>query len=268
MSNPQDVKLVILIPNPGLVATPFFTSMIGLTQALQRRGVAFALKTYEFSDIAMSRNYLMSYLLSNRVFSHALCLDCDLEFLPQQFFRLLELDVDCAIAPYPRRQMSVRKLSAEIGKNLRRPEQERLTDLQVMARSLGHVVQHKTSDPGWASKRQGDFVTVPGAGMGFTLIRRTVPERMVAAGVVDYFPAQGKLEIHADAPEFYNFFNHIVSPDKRYIMGEDQSFFHRWVFGCGGDIWADSKAALRHHGNFGFQGDFAADVFHQTAPDP
>lgn len=259
MANLDKTTLIILIPNPGLVATPFFKSMIGLTQELRNRGIAFAVKTYEFSDIVMSRNYLMSYFLSNRMFTHALCLDCDLEFGIDQFFRLLALDVDCAIAPYPRRQMSVQKLTAEIAANLQRPADKRLNTRQVLARTLGHVAQFSSSDPTWQSQRRGDFVTLPSAGMGFTLIRRNVPEAMVAARVVDHFPEQGKLEIHADAPEFYNFFNHTISPNGHYIMGEDQSFFHRWVFGCKGEVWADTKASLRHHGPHGFQGDFSAD---------
>ncbi len=253
------MTLVILIPNPGLVATPFFSSVIGLTQDLRSRSVPFAVKTYEFSDIMMSRNYLMSYFLSNRRFTHALLLDCDLEFGRTQFFRLKDFGKDCMIAPYPRRQLSVRKLEKEIEANLLRPEGERLSPDDVFARAVGHVVQRGSSRPGWKPRQEGGFVTVPGAGMGFTLISRRVPEAMVAAGVVDAYPAQGKLPIYSDAPEFYNFFGHSVSADGAIILGEDQSFFHRWIFGCGGDVWADTTARLVHHGQFGFRGHYGAE---------
>lgn len=255
----KPVTLVILIPTPGHVVTAFFKSLVGLTQALSQRNIAFAIKTYEFSDIVMSRNYLMSFFLSNRKFTHALCLDCDLEFNSTQFFRLLDFQEDCVIAPYPRRQMSIKKLFSEIQDNQKRPEAERLDDKKVLARALGHVVQKSSSRPDWSAKHRNDFVTVPSAGFGFTLISRRVPEAIVENKLVTAYPYQGKLPIYADAPEFYDFFNHIISPDGRYILGEDQSFFHRWGFGCGQDIWADTQARLIHHGSFGFQGDFGAE---------
>ena len=258
-ATPGRRALVILVPSPGLVTTPFFRSVIGLTQDLRTRNIAFALKTYEFSDIMMSRNYLMSYFLSQKTFTHALLLDCDLEFDRNQFFRLLDFGRDFVIAPYPRRQMSIRALQAEVARNLARPEEDRLTPEDVLARSIGHVIQRGSSRPGWKRRREGDFVTMAGAGMGFTLITRRVPEAMVAAGVVDAYPAQGRFPIYADAPEFYNFFGHKTSDDGTFILGEDQSFFHRWVFGCGGEVWADTKARLVHHGTFGFRGHFAAD---------
>jgi hypothetical protein len=256
---PARMTLVILIPNPGLVATPFFLSLIGLTQDLREQNIPFAVKTYEFSDIMMSRNYLMSYFLSHPRFTHALLLDCDLEFSRAQFFRLRDFGRDCMIAPYPRRQLSIRKLQSEIERNLERPAEQRLAPDDVFARATGHVVQRGSSRKEWRRRRVGDFVTVPGAGMGFTLITRRVPEAMVEAGIVDAFPAQGKLPIYADAPRFYNFFGHLVSDDGSIILGEDQSFFHRWVFGCRGDVWADTTARLVHHGLFGFRGHFAMD---------
>jgi hypothetical protein len=260
------MTLVIMIPSPGLVATPFFNSVIGLTQDLRGRGIRFATKTYEFSDIMMSRNYLMSYFLSQKMFSHALLLDCDLEFGRSQFFRLMDFNRDFVVAPYARRQMGIRALQSALEDNLALPQAERLPPEDVFARSVGHVVQRGSSSPGWKRRREGDFVTIAGGGMGFTLISRRVPEAMVAAGVVDAYPAQGRFPIFADAPEFHNFFGHKISPDGTFIMGEDQSFFHRWIFGCGGEVWADTKARLVHHGTFGFRGNFAVDRANDEDP--
>src|SRR5690606_11873422 len=52
--------VLILMPTGGQIDTPAVHSLLGLTQALSKRGVAFALKTYEWSDLVISRNYLMS----------------------------------------------------------------------------------------------------------------------------------------------------------------------------------------------------------------
>ena len=101
MTNPS---LLILLPSPGTVHTPFLTSMIGLTQALQHKKILFKVATIELFDIVMSRNYLMSVFLSDERFSHALFVDSDLSFEPEQFFRLLDFDADFVAAVYPDRR--------------------------------------------------------------------------------------------------------------------------------------------------------------------
>ena len=79
-------KVVIAIPTGGgRVHTKFMTCLIALTQKMSSARIAFAVKTYEFSDFVMSRNYLASYFLSQEEITHALLLDSDLEFSPDQF---------------------------------------------------------------------------------------------------------------------------------------------------------------------------------------
>ncbi len=98
--------LLILMPTGGQIDTPTVHSLMGLTQALPRRGIPFALKTYEWSDLVISRNYLMSFFLAEKGFTHALLLDSDMSFHPQVFFDLLDFDADFTVAPYPQRQMN------------------------------------------------------------------------------------------------------------------------------------------------------------------
>ena len=52
------ITLLILMPTGGQIDTPAVHSLLGLTQALPRRGIRFALKTYEWSDLVISRNAL------------------------------------------------------------------------------------------------------------------------------------------------------------------------------------------------------------------
>ena len=81
-------------------------SLIGLTQAMARRKVAFAMKTWEWSDLVISRNYLMSYFLAQKQFTHALLLDSDMSYPAQLFFdqindlfrRIADLDAQIAAA--------------------------------------------------------------------------------------------------------------------------------------------------------------------------
>ena len=61
------------------------TCLIALTQKMSFARIAFAVNTYEFSDFVMWRNYLVSYFLSQEEITHALLLDSDFEFSPDQF---------------------------------------------------------------------------------------------------------------------------------------------------------------------------------------
>lgn len=175
--------LLILMPTGGQIDTPAVHSLLGLTQALQKRGVPFALKTYEWSDLVISRNYLMSCFLAQRKFSHALLVDSDMSYQPQVFFDLLEFDADFTVAAYPQRQMRWQLLRQLIEREAAKPEADRAPTDRLLAESLRYNVA-EVFDAGqpWPHEARGGFRKVPGAGTGFMLIRRAVPERMIGVG--------------------------------------------------------------------------------------
>lgn len=252
----RDVTLLILLPTPGHVVTEFMMSMIGLTQELRARRIRFQVKTYAFSDIVMSRNYLMSLFQSRKIFTHALWLDSDIEFAPEQVFRLLDQQVDFAVAPYPSRRMSPDAFYRAVVENEGLPESERGDAHAVFARSLSYVLNQTAFSADWTRKQNGDFATVPSCGMGFSLMRRNVPETLVARRIARDMSVHGRLPIYRDAPEFHDYFSHVTPPGGNRMFGEDQSFCYRWVAEAGGDIWMDTKARLTHHGSYGFAGQF------------
>ena len=248
--------ILILLPTAGQVATGFLTSIIGLTQQFARQGITFGLKHYEFSDLVVSRNYLMSYFLSDSRYTHALMLDSDLIFKPDQILRMLEFDRDFVAAPYPRRTMSFDRFHAAVLQNEACPPEQRRTPAELAAASFSYTIQPGFfSDQPGAPRYDGSFVTSGGVGAGCVLLRRAVPEAMVARGVAHPLPFQGTLPIYADAPRFHDFFSHKLDEAGEFYYGEDQSFCHRWVVGCGGDIWVDSRAKIGHVGAFTFWGD-------------
>ncbi len=176
--------LLILMPTSGQIDTPAVHSLLGLTQALPNRGIRFALKTYEWSDLVISRNYLMSVFLADKKFSHALLLDSDMSYRPQVFFDLLDFDADFTCAPYPQRQMRWSTFRALVEREAEKPEAERAPTGRLISESLRYNVS-EAFDAGqpWPYEARGGFRKVPGAGTGFMLIRRAVPERMVETGV-------------------------------------------------------------------------------------
>jgi hypothetical protein len=248
--------LLILMPTGGQIDTPTVQSLLGLTQALQRKKIPFALKTYEWSDLVISRNYLMSYFLAQTKFSHALLLDSDMSFHPQVFFDLLEFDVDFTVAPYPQRQMRWSIFRALIERETEKPTAERRPTDQLLAESLRYnVAERFEAGEDWPHEVRGNFRKVPGAGTGFMLIRRAVPERMVetkAAVPVPGFNGPGY-----PGADFHDFFSHLRGRGGAVMHGEDTSFCRRWIKDCGGEIWCHETARITHHGSLAYPGDYS-----------
>ena len=176
--------LMILMPTGGQIDTPAVHSLLGLSQALPKHRIPFALKTYEWSDLVISRNYLMSCFLADKKFTHALLLDSDMSYQPQVFFDLLNFDADFTVAPYPQRQMRWQTFRAAIEREAEKPPEDRAPTDKLLAESLRYNVSD-VFDAGqpWPHEARDGFRKVPGAGTGFMLIRREVPERMVRMGV-------------------------------------------------------------------------------------
>ena len=252
------MQLVILLPTSGKVHTRFMASLIGLTQSLQRRGIPFALKHYEFSDLVMSRNYLVSYFLSQDNFTHALLLDSDLEFEPSQFYRLADRGEDFVAAAYADRRVTGSVLKAA----METATAEELSSAAGVSQALARHMKYVTSPSlgkniPFTPKVKGDFMTVASVGTGFMLISRKVVEDIYNNGQARPLPRTGKLNIYADAPRFADFFSHHTTPEGDAFYGEDQSFCRRWILGCEGEIWVDRASKVTHIGEFAFAGDFS-----------
>ena len=248
--------VLILMPTSGQIDTPAVHSLLGLTQAFQRRGIVFALKTYEWSDLVISRNYLMSVFLASKEFSHALLLDSDMSYPVQLVFDLLDFDADFTCAAYPQRRMPWGAFRAAIEREATKPPGERADTGQLLAESLRYNVS-EVFDRGipWPLERRGGFRKVPGAGTGFMLLRRAVPERMAAEGVA--LPVPGFNGPGYPGADFHDFFSHLRGRGGEIMHGEDTSFCRRWIEGCKGEIWCHETARITHHGNLAYPGDYA-----------
>ncbi|MEO0358004.1 MAG: hypothetical protein AAF386_06860 [Pseudomonadota bacterium] len=252
------MKLVILCPTGGTVHTRFMASMIGLTQALQRRRIPFGLKHYEFSDLVMSRNYLVSYFLSNESYTHALMLDSDLAFDSEQFFRLLDFDKDFTAAVYADRRVTGSVLKAAMASETPQDDWTARDVSTALARHMKYVTSSSLGQKiPFSAEYEDEFMTVASAGTGFMLIRRAVVEAIVDQGQARMLDRTGQLRIYADAPRFADFFSHLTTPEGDAFYGEDQSFCRRWILGCGGKIWVDRASRVTHIGSFAFDGDFS-----------
>ena len=248
--------VLILMPTAGQVHTPAVHSLLGLTQAMQRRGVAFALRTYEWSDLVISRNYLLSVFLAAKQFTHALLLDSDMSYPADLFFELLDFDADFTCAPYPQRQMPWAAFRAAIEREAAKPVAERADTGSLLSESLRYNIP-QVFDRGtpWPLVRRGGFRKVPGAGTGFMLLRRAVPERMVERRAA--LPVPGFNGPGYPGADFHDFFSHLRGREGAVMHGEDTSFCRRWIEHCDGEIWCHEAAKITHHGTLAYPGDYA-----------
>ena len=169
------------------------------------------MKTWEWSDLVISRNYLMSYFLAQKQFTHALLLDSDMSYPADLFFDLLAFDADFTCAPYPQRQMRWQAFRSLIEAEAAKPEAERASTADLLARSLRYNVA-EVFDAGqpWPVEIRGNFRKAPGVGTGFMLLRRAVPERMVETGAA--LPVPGFNGPGYPGADFHDFFN-AISPN-------------------------------------------------------
>ena len=260
--------LYIAMPTLGEIATPTAKCLIGLTQALARRGVPFAFETYEFSDIVFSRNQLMSKFLTQKRFTHMLCLDSDMVVAPEAVFRLIEFDVDFAATAYPQKHPKWNRLRSLIEAEAVKPAADRadMSTLLSRAWTWNHQLGGFGGQP-WRPERRDGFITIAATGTGLMLLGRAVPERMVETGAARPLPRHAQLPLHKGL-EYHDFFSHRVSADGGLMYGEDQSFCQRWTVDCGGKIWMDTESVVNHFGNKAHIGRYADQVDLDFPSDP
>ena len=84
----------------------------------------------------MVRNYLLSVFLSAERFTHALFLDSDLSFQPEQFFRLLDFDEDFVAAVYPDHQARDEVLHALYKADGGKPDSPSIQKISASAQNI------------------------------------------------------------------------------------------------------------------------------------
>ncbi|MEM9062633.1 MAG: hypothetical protein AAGD13_19405 [Pseudomonadota bacterium] len=256
----QQPRMILLISMPtlGQISTHTTKTLIGLTQYLARKGVAFAFETYEFSDIVFSRNQLICSFFTKKQFTHMLCLDSDMAFEPKAVQRLIDFNVDFAATAYPQKHPRWGRLRQIIEAEASLPEDQKSPMDVLLSRTW--VYNHQKADFGgrpWTPKRRDGFITVPATGTGMMLLSRKVPETMVEKGVVSRKPRLEQVPLHKGL-EYYDFFSHLSSPDGGLMYGEDQSFCMRWTHHCDGEIWLDTESTITHFGEKTHTGRYAA----------
>jgi len=239
-------KLMIATPAYGeAFYTPCVSSLLGLTRLLHKRGIDFAFNALSYSEIAESRNFLLTHWYDRTDASHLLFVDADMGFPPALIADMLDFDKPLVGAVYPKRALDVKRLAqlAADGKDAAR----------ALAKAQDFVLR-PLRGARTAPGRPG-FIEVEACGAGILLVQRACIERMLAA-----MPRIADGKAKNASPLAKNLDRLIRAFDVVYANGlrlsEDFSFCYRWRHGCKGEVWANIAHEITHMGLHRFSGSY------------
>lgn len=216
----------------GLFSVDYVRSLYMLLSARPRRPLQFVFSDFDFADIVVARNYLISDFYFNRPdCSHILFVDDDMGFDSALISEMYDLNEAVVGTIYPKRRIDLRKLHAAGD----------LPYEKAYARALEFI-----GEIGSPHERRGDFVSVQSCGTGIMLISRGCIDKMIAE-----MPQILDAKRFKRMP-FGNRFKQFITPFDKikgddFELSEDFSFCKRWKE-CGGRIWASTNRNIRHAG--------------------
>jgi len=231
-------KIMIATPAYGEVFyTPYVSSMLSLTRVLQKRAIDFAFNAISYSEIAESRNFLLTHWYDKTDASHLLFVDADMGFPAALITEMIDLDQPLVGAVYPKRTLDVKKV-AQLAV-------EEKDAARAIAKAQDYVLR-ALRGPRKAPPRPG-FIEVEACGSGILLIQRACIERMLKA-----MPKISDLKAKTTSPLARNLDRLIRAFDVLFVNGmrlsEDFSFCYRWRHGCKGEVWAGVAHDITHIG--------------------
>ena len=253
------VKVLLATPTyDGTISTMFYRSIVQLlTQFCSARpDVALEIPTSSLSSETIARNRFATTVLFDRAYSHLLFIDGDVGFAPRLIARMLDWDKPIVTAFYP---------STDLGDGELHGQARRFEDAAAARAAAQKFV---AEDSLFERQRppyrvQGGFMKVNEAGTGIMLMQRVVLET-----IRDRFPElvlSGSV-IGASEDVFRCFAP--LRDDAGYYLEGDAAFCHRWVHGCGGEIWACVAEPLSHVGRKVFHGSFTDRLAVKSAVSP
>lgn len=219
------MSVLICVPcYGGLVSDKTTNSLFNLAKKLVRNNIDHGLLTLaNESLISKGRSKIANFFLNNTNYEYLFFLDADVGFNDDDFIKLLSHKKEIVSGAYP-----MKTIPLKWNFTLETPE-----------------------------KREGNLIAIQKIGIGFTLIHRSVFEKIIKkfGDELKYFPAHENINYKMTEKDFnnsYHFF-HEYKLDNVYLP-EDLSFFQR-VKDCGVQPWLDVSINLSHVGSHVFKED-------------
>ena len=214
----------------GNVMTAFAMSCIQLAQELQKQNIGCKFGSLSFPDICEVRNIFLSIFYDKTPqATHILFADSDMSFEPQLILDLLDSEYPVVgIIPVKKRM-----------------------PFEFVGR--GQEIEPEPVN---------GFMQVDGCGAGILLISRECVSEMLLKlpEIIDPFPIDrhpaSELILAQGLTRLIRPFDPIVNMEIGRLS-EDLSFCRRWIYGCGGQVWANISHAVGHIGYHEFKAAYA-----------
>ena len=237
-------KIMIATPAYGEVFyTPYVSSLLSLTRVLQKRGIDFAFNAISYSEIAESRNYLLTHWYDKTDASHLLFVDADMGFPAALITEMIDFGQPLVGAVYPKRALDVKRVAQLAA--------EDKDASRAVAKAQDFVLRSRRGAR--VASGQPGFLEVEACGSGLLLVQRACIDGMLAA-----MPQISDTQAKTTSPLAKNLDRLIRAFDVMFVNGmrlsEDFSFCYRWRHGCKGEVWASIAHEITHIGLQRFSG--------------
>jgi hypothetical protein len=250
----QKRKLMVLTPMYGGVCyQTFCSSFAALCIKAQKMGIHLEARflTNE-SLIPRARNYVSDYFLNHSDCTHAIFIDADIGFNPDDVIVMLaamsdESPYDIMCGPYPKKNISWEKVKLAVDKGAGDKDPNELANYigdYVLTPLNNGISQVSLSEPFEVSE----------AGTGFMMIRRkTFDVVKKATPHLSYTPNHIRSDIFDGKTDIHAFFHCEIDPDTNTYMSEDY-FFCKIARKAGLKVWMVPDIVLTHTGTYEFSG--------------
>ncbi len=215
----------------GNYSSAYVRSLYMLLTAAPKTGLKFSFSEIDYSDIVVSRNYLISNFYFNKPdCDYILFLDSDMGFPHQLIQEMLSLSESVVGVIYQKRNLDLQKLHS-------------LKDVQfnkAYAKACSFI-----GDPGKPHPRNPSFRLVSSCGTGILLISRPCISTMIkeCPDIVDTMRFK-KAPFGDKFESFITPFTKIQLDDRE--LSEDLSFCYRWNELCKQNIYANITREIEH----------------------
>lgn len=231
--------------------THFMMSLMRFILTLREHNINASVFPITFESlISRGRNAAVAHFLTDPDATHLLFIDSDIEFQPEDVFKLLRADKEVICAGYAQ-------------KWLREDFLQKVFQRKEIPTNPLELCTH-TSIQVTAPNKTDEMVEIDYATTGFLLIKREVFNKMRLAYPDRQYINDIDGYMSADKDMFYDFFPSIIHPQTKRFESEDYGFSSLWR-SCGGTIYLYTNISLKHHGWFGFPANIHRQLMDQQA---
>ena len=232
----------------GTCMNNYFNSCLTLKELFGKYEIDHSfISTVNESLVTRARNRLADVYLKEKEHTHAVYIDSDIGYNPQDILRLLELDLDIVGAPCSQKKIRWDKIQGMFHRN------HRDYTADEISRAAGHPVFNPEPFEGLKEFVLTEPQEMRHVGTGLLMIRRNVFEKFMEVYSDRWYESRGSDD--SDLPgQVFDFFRIGIDPETRQYDSEDYCFCQDCK-ALGFKVWICPWMCTTHMGSYTFTAD-------------